>query len=108
MIPFTSSEGAAEPEPMVVGEDGSRTDRPVVTVLLFAAAREAAGTGRIRLAAATVGEVVDVLRARHGEHFAAVLDRSKVWLNGEPAGRSDPLATGDEVAVLPPVSGGQG
>jgi molybdopterin converting factor small subunit len=37
-----------------------------------------------------------------------VLERSKVWVNGdEPAlGRDTPIGAGDEVAVLPPVSGG--
>jgi molybdopterin converting factor small subunit len=37
-----------------------------------------------------------------------VLSASKVWVNGvEPsAGRDTPLGPGDEVAVLPPVSGG--
>ena len=73
---------------------------------LFAAARDAAGTGRDEIAGATVGEVLDAARARYGQDFAAVLERSKVWRNGEPAERSDPVADGDEVAVLPPVSGG--
>jgi molybdopterin converting factor small subunit len=37
-----------------------------------------------------------------------VLDTSRVWINGdEPAeGLDTPLHDGDEVAVLPPVSGG--
>jgi molybdopterin converting factor small subunit len=37
-----------------------------------------------------------------------VLDGSRVWLNGDTpvAGGNTPLAAGDEVAVLPPVSGG--
>ena len=78
-----------------------------MTVLrLFASAREAAGTDRATIDAATVGDVLDVARARFGEHFAAVLERSRVWLNGEPATASDPVGANDEVAVLPPVSGG--
>jgi sulfur-carrier protein len=55
-----------------------------------------------------VGELLDRACARYGEQFAAVLERSKVWVNGtEPAlGRDTPVGAGDEVAVLPPVSGG--
>lgn len=73
---------------------------------LFASAREAAGTDRATIDAATVGEVLDVARARYGEGFAAVLARSRVWRNGEPAEPGDAVGEGDEVAVLPPVSGG--
>jgi molybdopterin converting factor small subunit len=73
---------------------------------LFAAAREAAGVGSDRVDGATVGEVLGAARARYGAEFAAVLERSRVWLNGEPAAEADRVAEGDEVAVLPPVSGG--
>lgn len=73
---------------------------------LFAAAREAAGTGRDDVAGATVAEVLAAARARYGDRFAAVLADSRVWVNGEPAFDEDPVGAGDEVAVLPPVSGG--
>lgn len=73
---------------------------------LFAAAREAAGTGRDEVPGATVGEVLDAAVARYGAGFAAVLPTCKVWRNGDGAARDDPVADGDEVAVLPPVSGG--
>jgi molybdopterin synthase sulfur carrier subunit len=53
-----------------------------------------------------VGEVLDEARRRYGSDFAAVLEGCRVWLNGEPASAEDPVAEGDEVAVLPPVSGG--
>ena len=83
------------------------TQKPVsVTLLLFAAAREAAGTGREELRASTVADVLDQARRRYGPDFAAVLDGSRVWLNGEPTLDTEPLRPGDEVAVLPPVSGG--
>jgi len=44
----------------------------------------------------------------YGPEFAAVLDNARVWVNGdEPAdGDATRLCAGDEVAVLPPVSGG--
>ena len=73
---------------------------------MFAAAREAAGTGRDTVVAATVAETLEVARARYGERFGEVLAGSRVWLNGEPADPGAPVADGDEVAVLPPVSGG--
>lgn len=73
---------------------------------LFAAAREAAGTGRDDVDGRTVGEVLDVAVARYGDGFAAVLERCKVWRNGDEAARDEPVDDGDEIAVLPPVSGG--
>ena len=78
----------------------------MATLRLFAQAREAAGTARDELAGATVGEVLAAARSRYGEGFAAVLDASRVWLNGEPAVADDVVAATDEVAILPPVSGG--
>ena len=75
---------------------------------LFAAAREAAGTGRDDVPGGTVGDVLDAAVARYGEGFAAVLGTCRVWRNGEPADRAEPVGDADEVAVLPPVSGGCG
>ncbi len=82
-----------------------------VSLRLFAAAREAAGcaTSEHDLAAApTIGALLARATASYGPAFEAVLVRSRVWLNGEePAdGDATRLADGDEVAVLPPVSGG--
>ena len=79
---------------------------PGVTLRLFASAREAAGTARAEFTGATVGDVLDAASGRYGQGFVAVLRTSRVWVNGAPAVRGDPVAPGDEVAVLPPVSGG--
>lgn len=73
---------------------------------LFAAAREAAGTGRDDVPGDTVGAVLDAAVGRYGPAFDAVLATSKVWVNGEGADRGDAVTATDEVAVLPPVSGG--
>lgn len=73
---------------------------------LFAAAREAAGTGRDDVAGATVAEVLAAARRRYGPPFDTVLAASRVWVNGEPASEGTAVGDGDEVAVLPPVSGG--
>lgn len=73
---------------------------------LFAAARDAAGTGRDELPGETVGQVLEVARARYGATFVDVLGTCRIWVNGEPAGPDDPVGPTDELAVLPPVSGG--
>jgi molybdopterin converting factor small subunit len=73
---------------------------------LFAQAREAAGTGRDVVAGATVDEVLTAARARYAASFADLLPNCRVWVNGEPAHGDDPVGDDDEVAVLPPVSGG--
>ncbi len=78
----------------------------VAVLRLFAQARESAGTNRLELPGSTVGEILDQASGKFGESFNAVLEISNVWLNGEPAERESAVTDGDEVAVLPPVSGG--
>ena len=78
----------------------------MATVRFFAQAREAAGTGTATISGASVGEVLDSAVAQYGTQFEAVLGMSKVWLNGEEVSREHPVTDKDEVAVLPPVSGG--
>jgi len=53
-----------------------------------------------------VREVLDAAVAKYGPDFADVLSTCRVWVNGESATLDDAVATTDEVAVLPPVSGG--
>ncbi len=76
------------------------------TIRLFAAAREAAGTDRDTLDGTTVRAVLDAAVARYGPGFGALLGSCRVWVNGEPAEDADAVTDADEVAVLPPVSGG--
>ena len=78
----------------------------MATLRLFAQAREAAGTRSVEIDGGSVGEVIAAARERFGSEFGAVVDGSKVWLNGAPAEPSDQVEAVDEVAVLPPVSGG--
>lgn len=75
---------------------------------LFAGAREAAGTGRDDVPGATVGDVIEAACTRYGAPFAQVVVHCQIWRNGEPSERTDPVSDTDEVAVLPPVSGGEG
>jgi molybdopterin converting factor small subunit len=58
------------------------------------------------MSGATVGEVLDAARTRYGAAFADVLERAQIWVDGDPATPDRILRGGEEVAVLPPVSGG--
>ena len=78
----------------------------MATVRLFASARQAAGTGRDTIDGATVDEVLRAAVDRYGDQFGEVLDSCRIWLNGEEAAPDAAVGPGDEVAVLPPVSGG--
>lgn len=73
---------------------------------LFASAREAAGTAHDVVPGTTVDEVLSAAVARFGSDFAKVLGSCRVWVNGEQVIGSTPVTDLDEVAVLPPVSGG--
>jgi molybdopterin converting factor small subunit len=83
----------------------------IVRLLLFAGAREAAGCGRAEFeldAGSALDRLLADAVARYGDRFADVLGTARVWINGdEPAGGSaTELRDDDEVAILPPVSGG--
>jgi molybdopterin synthase catalytic subunit len=77
-----------------------------IRVRLFASLREDAGAADVEAVGRTVGDLVDELSARFGERFARVAEVASFVVNGERADRSTPVAEGDEVAFLPPVSGG--
>jgi hypothetical protein len=79
----------------------------VAQLRLFAAAREAAGTSRAVLPGATVAEVLAAAVSQFGSDFERVLASCKIWVNGEAVEANTPVSDSDEVAVLPPVSGGQ-
>jgi len=79
----------------------------MATLRMFASVREAAGGERsITIEGSTVGEVVDAAVDKFGGHFAALLPTCKTWVNGEPADLDTAVSATDEVAILPPVSGG--
>jgi molybdopterin converting factor small subunit len=75
-------------------------------LVLFGPAREAAGTSIGEFEGLSVDEVLREAVARYGTNFADVLSISQIWMNGEPS--RGPVAVGpyDEIAVLPPISGG--
>ncbi|MBA2325398.1 MAG: MoaD/ThiS family protein [Actinobacteria bacterium] len=55
-----------------------------------------------------MGDVLAAARAAYGADFTAVLENARVWVNGDEPTEGDAtvLRDGDEVAVIPPVSGG--
>jgi MoaD family protein len=82
-----------------------------VRLRMFASAREAAGRAHDEFPlaeATTVGALLGVAAERYGPEFVAVLASARVWVNGDApvSGDATMLREGDEVAVLPPVSGG--
>jgi molybdopterin synthase sulfur carrier subunit len=73
---------------------------------LFASAREAAGCARDVVPGTTVSEVIAEANRRFGSDFERVLNSCKIWVNGEVADLATAVNDNDEVAILPPVSGG--
>ncbi|HEX2171932.1 MAG TPA: molybdopterin converting factor subunit 1 [Dehalococcoidia bacterium] len=81
-----------------------------ITVRLFAAYREMIGQSRIDLdvpEATTAGAVLDILTDRY-PGLRAPAEATKFAVNQEYVGPATPLHSGDEVVLLPPVSGGAG
>ncbi len=79
-----------------------------VTVKLFGALREQAGSGEVSLdlpEGAPASAVVEALAGKLPA-LAALGPRVVVSVGQEVVRRDHPLAEGDEVALLPPVSGG--
>jgi molybdopterin converting factor subunit 1 len=79
-----------------------------LTVLYFAAARDAAGSSRETLdvsAPCTVGDLRRQLSERYAP-LARVLPRCRMAVNEELAADGDGVPEGAEVAVIPPVAGG--
>ncbi len=75
-------------------------------VRLFASAREAAGTGTDVIDGATVAEILRSAESRYGDRFRDVLATCRIWVNGDDVPLDTAVGPNDELAVLPPVSGG--
>jgi molybdopterin converting factor small subunit len=78
----------------------------VARLRLFGPAREAAGTASVILPGTSISAIVAAAEVQFGEAFAQVVAVSNIWLNGEPVDPDTSVEDGDEVAVIPPVSGG--
>jgi molybdopterin converting factor subunit 1 len=79
----------------------------VIKVLLFGAAADRAGTREVELPVddGTLAELWTLLVERHPD-LAPMRDTLAFAVNGEYARMDAGVSPGDEVAVLPPVSGG--
>jgi len=78
----------------------------VARLRLFGPAREAAGSADVVLAGASVGGILTAAEERFGDDFARIVAVSTVWLNGHAVEPDTMVVDDDEVAILPPVSGG--
>ena len=78
----------------------------MIKVRLFAALRELAVSSEVEAEGKTAGDLTDALSERFGERFAQIAAVGSLVVNGERATRATAVAAGDEVALLPPVSGG--
>jgi molybdopterin converting factor subunit 1 len=79
-----------------------------VRVQLFARFRDLFGADLIEVkvnAPATVRELRDALVSRNLGP-TALLTRSRIAVNNEFAGETTPVSAADEIALIPPVSGG--
>jgi molybdopterin converting factor small subunit len=75
-------------------------------VRLFANLRELAGASEVEIPGDTVGAILGEAAHRYGPEFEHSLQAARVWLNGDQAAAGDPVTDIDEVALIPPVSGG--
>ncbi len=81
----------------------------VVNVRLFAGLRERAGTDRLEVELPEGALVKDLLAAMAGTPVGELKPREcVVAVNREYANADEPVSEGDEVALVPPVSGGAG
>jgi len=80
----------------------------MIKVLLFGAAADRAGTRETELPVdegVTLAEIWPLLAGRHPD-LVPLRDTLAFAVNGEYAREDAGISPGDEVAVLPPVSGG--
>jgi molybdopterin converting factor small subunit len=78
----------------------------VARLRLLGPARDAAGVASDEFPGSSVTEVLDQARIRYGADFGALLSFSQIWVNGERILADSRVGPDDEIAVLPPVSGG--
>ena len=77
-----------------------------VRVLYFGVLKDVMGRGRAEMELEDGASVMELLEIHRGMAGAGVWDSIAVAVNQEYARAGDLLKDGDEVALLPPVSGG--
>lgn len=75
-------------------------------ILYFASLRDAAGRDAETIAADTLDARELYAQRQHEHGFALPADKLRIAINGEFAAWNRPLTDGDEIAFLPPMSGG--
>jgi MoaE-MoaD fusion protein len=75
-----------------------------IEVLMFAAARDLAGACSVRVTLPAGAHVADLAAAL--PQLAGLWEKCRIAVNHEFADGERMLGEGDEVAVIPPVSGG--
>jgi molybdopterin converting factor subunit 1 len=78
-----------------------------VRVLYFGVLKDVMGRGRTVMEVAEGSSVAELLAVHRGLVAASIWDSVAVAVNQEYARGGDILKDGDEVALLPPVSGGR-
>tara|TARA_B100000029_G_scaffold512994_1_gene611182 strand:+ start:266 stop:1762 length:1497 start_codon:yes stop_codon:yes gene_type:complete len=78
----------------------------VANLRLFASIREIAGVSEKSFMGGTVKDIIAEAITDFGDDFASLVPTCRIWVNGNPASMEDTVTEGDEIALLPPVSGG--
>ena len=75
-------------------------------VRFFGRIADIAGVARDDISGQTVDEVLRAARDRYGAAFTDASRTCRIWVNGHDPEAGMALRDEDEVALLPPVSGG--
>jgi molybdopterin converting factor small subunit len=75
-------------------------------MLFFGPAKSISKTSRIEISAQDIREALDVVINLYGPELEKLISCSRVWLNGIEVDWSTQVTQSDEIAIIPPTSGG--
>jgi molybdopterin converting factor small subunit len=78
----------------------------VPTVVFFAQMRDLTGVRNVVMRSKTIEALINEGGAIYGADFVCLATSCAIWVNGETVGRDWAISDDDEVAFLPPISGG--